>query len=742
MSDRLAIAFCITACLFLLAGGAVQIGRPVLEISPLKPLDPGAPPIQGSGFERDAVYYSTPAPAYRGNVHFYGSWLGSARSTGSVHTRWFAAVPRFALFFSGYLNQPGNSLAIEVVTADSGIVRLPIPPELVPSEAWWVREIALPEGRRPVKFRIVAIDGSTDEQGWLGFSDPFIIRAVDGLQIAKELVLIVLTAAASIVAFFAPGLMLRERYPKLSFIWIPAPGILAMALLGLIAWVGPQAVKPRWICRFGLALLILAATYRFVRVPLSRLTSSFERRVLLVLLAVAAIAVAKSVYSLGPSGELYAGRISRTLEVGARSDSRMSYHGVQLVAFRSNPHSGLAAMLYYPWDFSSRGPLASLAVSPIVLSSPIQVSTSMPDADWELFDPQGFTAFRIAMIVIACCALASVFGIASYLLPEDWAFLAFLVTMTAPFVIHEIYFTWPKLLAASFVVMAAYLVFRSRHFLAGLFLGLGYLSHPSALMMFPALVGISFLSRKPLRLRSWVPRIAAMCLGAAVWPLLWGYINRGHFAQGFFLSYFTMTAGTSWLHSRLDSLLNTLVPLNLFLFHRNSVETTSIYESSPPLIRFFFQYWNTLPFGVGLGLFFTYLVRAFAITLSKALVWLILVFVIPFAFFLAYWGMSSGGLTREGLHAWVLGLLISSIVIWKKFPPASDRFWRFCNWALLFRGLEIVLMLLLPTIASGPVVVQRQFQVSDVLALLIMVGGTSFLCVYVFRFAEKIRQGR
>lgn len=744
-ADRIVIAFCVASLVFLLAGGLIQIKRPVLDISALAPVNPKDPPIQGAGFAPDAVFSSTPAAPYRGGaIGFYGSWLSSGGSTGSVHSRWFPAVPRFAIFFSGYPDTPGESLSVEVLTANSGVMRLPVPPELVPGESWWVREIALPQAGHPLKFRLVAIDGSTTSQGWIGFSDPFVIREVDGLQIAKQMLLILLVSTASFTVFLAPGLFLREKYRRMSFIWLPAPGILTLALLGLASWMGPHALKPRWISRLGLALLIAFATYHFVRAPLSRFTTSVERRVLMISVSIACIAVAKSVYSLGPAGELYSGRLSRTLEPGGRADSRISYHGVQLVALRSGPHSQFAAGLYYPWDFSSRGPLASLAVSPIVLSSPVQVSTVMPDAPWELFDPEGFASFRIAMIVIASCALIPVFGMAKLFLNDDWAFLAFLIAASAPFMIHEVYFTWPKLLAASFTLQAAYLAFRSRYLFAGLVLGLGYLAHPSTLLWFPALAAIAFVASKPRFFSSWPLRVLSMALGVGLWVLFWLGINREHFAQNYFLSYFSMTATYTptpahWLQSRLESLLNTLIPLNLFLFHRDSPEITSVYASSPPLIRFFFQYWNTLPFGVGIGFFLCYLLRAIWIGLLKAAAWLWLVFVIPFAFFVAYWGMSSGGLAREGLHAWMLGLLIFSVVIWKRFPPQSNTFWRFCNYSLLFRGFEILAMMLLPVIASNQTLAQRQFEVSDILALLAMVGGTGFLCAYLFVFAERLR---
>ncbi len=314
--DRVAVGFCVAAVMFLVAGGTVQIRRPNLGISPLRPLDAHEPALQGTGFGLNAVYPSSPAPPHHGNVSFYGSWVGSGSSTGSVYSRWYPAVPRFALYISGYLNMPGNRLSIEYVTANSGTKTLRIPPELAPGEAWWVREIELPKADKPLRFAIHGIDGSRTSQGWIGFSDPFVIQNIDNLQTAKQMLLIVLVTAGAFVCFLAPGLLLRQRYRTLSFIWMPVPGVLILALLGLIAWLGPEAIKPRWICRAGLAILLLFAFYGLVRAPLTAYTSAFERRALAIAVLIGLLGVVKSTYSLGPVGELYAGRISRTLEVG------------------------------------------------------------------------------------------------------------------------------------------------------------------------------------------------------------------------------------------------------------------------------------------------------------------------------------------------------------------------------------------------------------------------------------------
>ncbi|MBV9762586.1 MAG: hypothetical protein JO340_18645 [Acidobacteriaceae bacterium] len=742
--DRLALAICIAALLFLIAGGSLQIRRPTLDISALQPVDPREPALQGTGFAPNAVYYSTPPPPHRGSLAFYGSLLSSPAPAASVYSPWYPAPPRFALYISGYLNTPGNSLFIEYTTPASPIESLQIPPELVPGESWWVREVAFPRGSKPLRFRIHAAAASTSSQGWLGFSGPFLIQQTDHWATAKQLLMIPLLLSAAFAAFLAPGLFLRARWPNLGFIWIPVPGILLSALLGLLAWFGPHAIKPRWIARAGLAIVLVTACYAFTRIPLSRLACPLERRVLLIVLLLACLGVAKSTYSLGPAGELYAARISRTLEPGGRADSRISYHGVQLIALRAAPHSPLAMNFYYPWDFSSRGPIASLAVAPLVLSSSVQVEQAFPDGPWQPFDSRGFAAFRISMIVLAACALIPVFGLAAYLLPRDWAFFAFLVAATAPFIVHEVYFTWPKLLSAALVLLAAYLALRENYFWAGLLIGLGYLAHPSALLWLPAVAALAFLSRPRRSLPRTAWQMAALALGTALWLLLWRYLNRGHFAQDFFLSYVSMTAGRTpslpnWLLSRLDSALNTLLPFNLFLFHRDTGEISSIYRSSPPLIRFFFQYWNTLPFAVGILFFFSYFLRAFWLALKRTFAYLSLVFAVPLAIFIVYWGMSSAGLAREGLHAWILGLLIATIAIWRKFPPASQTLWRFCNWALAFRGVEILLMLLLPTLASNPMLVQTQFAVTDIASLISMLAIVAFLALCLFRSAEQMR---
>jgi hypothetical protein len=119
--------------------------------------------------------------------------------------------------------------------------------------------------------------------------------------------------------------------------------------------------------------------------------------------------------------------------------------------------------------------------------------------------------------------------------------------------------------------------------------------------------------------------------------------------------------------------------------------------------------------------------------------WLIALFVIPFALFVPYWGWGLSGLMREGLHAWFLGLMIFAVVIWRRFLPTSDRFFRIVNWTLLFRGVETFCVLLVPTIFSQHMIVQQPWVLSDTVSLAALFAGTAALYAYTFRFAERLR---
>ncbi len=760
--DRIAIAFCVASILYVITGFVSPAVPKILLVRELTPLDPSQPKLSGAAFAPDAVS-NLARPSYiKGSLEMYGSFLDHGDSMGSAQTTTYKAVPDFYMFVSGYPNRPGNRLLIEVETADSGTIMLQVAPFEDTGSKWLLKRISLRQLKNAKSFRIIAKDANKGPEGWLGFSLPFKDEQPygrSGLLIVKQLCFCLLSVAAGFVALLAPGFMLRQRIQEwrgflFSIIWVAVPGLLGLALLGVLAWFGPRHIKPAVICRIVLLIFFVFSVWRFSRFRLSAAVTSIEQRVLLIVLVLTAVCAAKSIYSLGPVGELYHDEISRTLEIGGRSDSRLAYYVVQLVGLRQSTASPFAGELYATWTFSDRGQLVALAAAPLVLAGPAHVPNNKPEEAWTVFDPQGFMAYRLSMVVFAASLLFFVFGLASLFVPADWSLFAVLLTATAPFIVHETYYTWPKLEAAAFVLFAGYLVLQSRFFFAGLALGLGYMCHPSALLSTPTVLLLVILlpkfkkarlafSRREMYLVLW--RSLLVLVGLMVWPVFWRVANGTNYTQSKFLHYAAAAGSTAatpanWIKYRVDSLLTTFVPLDQFFVHVADDNVNAIENSSPAIVRFFVQPWSALPFAVGFAYFFCML-RFIYLGFNRARSWLILMLVIPILVFTAYMGIDSSGMLKEGLHAWFLTLLIFSVVIWKKYGAEAQTFWRICTWALLTRTADLLLMMILPVIWTQHAIVRPPFVLTDILALGTMIGGTLWLCIYMFRYAEGLRLG-
>ena len=171
-ADLLVLVLCLSSIAYLLCGSMLHLTRES-QATPLARVFPGEPPVTGTGFAKNAISAATPLPGIRGPVSIYGSWLGTDASVGSIRTAWYRAVPHFQLFLAGYPSHPGNRVMVEVITSNSDVVQLPIHVNEDPGESWIVQPVSLKEIGQPVRFRVVAEDGSTDARGWLALSDPF-----------------------------------------------------------------------------------------------------------------------------------------------------------------------------------------------------------------------------------------------------------------------------------------------------------------------------------------------------------------------------------------------------------------------------------------------------------------------------------------------------------------------------------------------------------------------------------------
>jgi hypothetical protein len=559
-----------------------------------------------------------------------------------------------------------------------------------------------------------------------------------------DLVRVLCTTALVLVLLLGPGAILRSLSGRreIGLGFLPLPGLVLLLGTGGIAWalagsVGAHAIS---LAILGPILLALAAGVIWSPQP-GGLFDPEERRALLAVGLLLALAIARALWSLGPDGELFAGTISRTFEVGSRPDSRIPFHVVQLVAHGTAPYSELGASYFSPYNFSSRGPLAGIANAPLVLLAGGKPPTTMPEQAWSPFDAQGFMAFRLAAMAFSCTALLSLWTLTRRLAGARAAQLAVLLAATTPFLLHETWFTWPKLLAASMVLLAAVSLIDGRPLRAGLLVGIGYLVHPMALLSAPALLLLALWPLIGARLRRPQLKPALLVLlGIGAFAVLWRLVNGDHYQQDGFLDYLT-EAGPgvpgspwgepgAWLSHRLESLGNTVVPMMLALFHGDDQAINFFGGSSPPLIHIYFQYWNTLPFGVAIVFFPLLLLSLWRAW--RRWPWPVTVaVVVPFLTFLVYWGSYATGMLPEGMQTWVLTLFAVVAVqqrhaafAWLRSTPIRI--------VLMLRALELLAAATVPTLATRGQLSSSGYGLVDAVALLGIVGSCAGLAALVW----------
>jgi hypothetical protein len=554
-----------------------------------------------------------------------------------------------------------------------------------------------------------------------------------------DLLRVATTAALSITLLLGPGLAWRRRrQSRLDLAFVPLPGLALLVATGGLTWLLAVEVSAQLVSALVLVPVLTLLLADVVRAAPEEVLAPEERRVLAVVGCVLAIGIAHALWSVGPSGELYSGTVSRTLETGDRPDSRISFHVVQLVAHGDGPYSPQAGRYFFPFNFSTRGPVAGIASAPIVLVSGGRPPTGLPNQPWAPFDAQGFMAYRLAMMAAACTVFLSLWTLTRRLAGRRAAYLAVLLAATTPFLVHEVWFTWPKPLAASFVLLAAVCLIGRRPLAAGVLAGTGYLVHPMALLSYPALGLLALWPLTGARLRR--PRVRQATLwavGAAAFVLAWRLVNGSHYTQDDFVNYLTSANGVNhvslgaWTSSRLVSLGNTLVPLFLPLFHSDDPHINVFGGTSPAVIHFFFQYWTGLPFGAAIVFFPLLLFGLWRA--ARRWPWpFFLAVLLPFLVFAIYWGSFTTGLLREGLQTWVV-TLFAVLAVEQKAEGFAWLRSRPIRGLLAFRSAEVFAVAVIPTLATRHRVIGSDFILTDVLALLALAAACVLLALLVWR---------
>jgi hypothetical protein len=532
------------------------------------------------------------------------------------------------------------------------------------------------------------------------------------------------TTCLAVTMVMGPGIAVRAltgRAIRLAF--LPLFGIGVLTFAGCLAWclhgvlatstASIAVIAPALGLMFG--ILLVSGSEEFL--------TPEERRTLLLVGIPVGLAIARSFLYYGPIGELNAGEISRNLVTEPRPDSHTSFVVAAMVAHGTHPYGAEGIGLFNPYLFSSRGPIAGIASAPIMLVTGARPILGVPSQVWEPFDPEGFMAYRVAMIVMSGTALIALWQLVRQLAGRRAARLAVLLGMSTPFVYSELIFTWPKLLTAMMILLAAIWLFERKPVRAGVAIGVGYLFHPSALFGYLALGLLALWPLRDAKLRRpQVKTLVLMLAGTAVFVVAWLIANHGHNGQEGFLDYFE-EAGSNyhpsiggWISFRATSLADTVVPLYLPIFQGHNPSINEFYGISPGVAHFFFQYWTSITFGFAIFFFPVMLVGLWRF--AKRRPWpFFAVVLFPFLFFWIYWGNGSSGFPREGIQVWILAVLAVLAV-----QQASEGFsWmrsRVIRAILVIRGFEVLADALGATVGTrGPQLISAPYPISDTFAL-------------------------
>ena len=655
-----------------IAGGlAILLGMlpaPVPKLSMLMSTSSGEAGWGVGEFQPNGVYPTTDASTLPATLPTVGSWIGGDGFRGNAATVWFRVGRRVGVMVAGYPQHTGCELWAELRDAGGNVTRVRC--DLTdPRERWARWTIELPQG--VAELRLVAEDAAVDGGGWLAFSRPFTQPAVPWLPLSFSLGQVLGTWALALILIFGPGLVWAPRAatPAVALAFEIGLGPAVLAAIGGAVWLLGGWAAPAGVAGVAVVILWVALGRVIWRRGFSPGRGPQAQYALAVCALVSLAAVSKATFSSGPAGELYGGTISRTLAVGDRSDSRISFHVVQVVAQHLAPASPEAERYFAPYTFFSRGPLAGLAATPVVLAVGGRPPKEMPDQLWSAFDKTGFAAYRIVLIVLASLVIFALFGVLAACVDGRWALIGAGLLAISPFGMHELAFTWPKLEATAWLLVSFLFCHQRRPFLGGCAVGIGFLFHPLAGLWLPwlALWAAGRKARPGLAVRLF--QGLRFGLGASTLILPWlalgalmphlpttEHAGQSDFLRYGFLADYRPASSTVWLDHRLTNLANTFVPFWLWFKHADHGVLNSVYAPSGGLVKFSFLWWNTLPLGLGLGLWGLCLLALVRGLWSRPAIWCLLVSG-PALALVAYWGAFATGLMRECGHPLLIAII-------------------------------------------------------------------------------------
>ena len=463
------------------------------------------------GFCRNGFYYRDASDLKKApqGQELWGSFCGGGdrdQNTGFLRTKVFSAPATLQLYLAGYPSRPGLNLKLE---RESDGSTLPIEVSSVPHESWRLYQFSIPSSWQGKTVRLLAEDRAVTNGGWFALTRPEPGAAVARSSHATQVIWPLLLSFLLIALTFYAGCFLAAQLGCRNIVALGLSGLAAVGLNGYLAfwlWFFSPAAG-RW---SNLLLPCCAAVYL---VQSFRKLDRQRRQVLKELSLPLGLAGATALLVLS-TGFLYGGLEDPFQTAGARFSHQLPPDNTIPYLFAEGLVNGhVNRPLLADWLSSDRPPLQT----GLYLSQRRFFVHELP--------------YTVVSVVVQSLWITSLFLLLrAFRIDPRAVGLILIVCLLNGFVFLNNFYTWPKLLAATYVLgfttvllSPDILAMARRRWpvaaLGGAMLSLGMLSHGGSMF---AIAGAAFaylLLRRSLDLKLWSIILASAFLLYLPWML-------------------------------------------------------------------------------------------------------------------------------------------------------------------------------------------------------------------------------
>lgn len=465
--------------------------------------------------------------------------------------------------------------------------------------------------------------------------------------------------------------------------------LLAWALAGLLHWLGaPALAAPLATTLWGLGLAAAALAIPAAVWCIRDLYGPALVALYLAAVAGAHLATVPDFPVLGESGQ---NNPLRARMVASPPDNFIPWSTA--IYFHHGKDGRADRALYFgaEWAVTSRGPLLPLIITAVFVARdhrphdpPYPAERRWPADDEGVYLARAVAIALNALLLPALVALARTFGAT----PRA-ALLAGAGLALTPFFNENLAFTWPKLLAATGVILATLLIRTGPRWAWPPLLTLAYFAHPLALLFAPALVLYEGARRDRLTPRALVSTILLRAVPVlallAPWWLYKAWVGHPDAMLGYVLGdgrgFARADSLASWFTARAANAAHTFLPGywwftgSPFYWFDDWIDGGARWA-----VHAGRSLWAQLGTVLGLGV---------AVTLwrsRRALAPELLYLVLPATLtLLVFWGFSRDGLGRQCLEPLTALVLVLAAAHWT--PHAA-----WLGWALLAGAMELTFL--------------------------------------------------